>query len=455
MCLYGYIAIRLCVYNVHPCGGVLLSAWLLDSRRGGCCLTQVMFVRGGDGALARTRVVAPGCAGDGAVVCWEVPSTPGVPGATVVNSPGEATAVGGLRATVPVSAGSDGNRINNDTMNTVAARQAGLGSDAVGAVESEGRGGVVPTVGSRATINDGTNHADSVSQRRETSGGGMTVSPPSGGHARDKETPYQSASQLNNAAHCSSCGVAASGAGAPTTRVPDEDAYTLTRRGDTGTTRLGYASAASVHGDAVVAPGGEKVGMFTHKHTQREKSFASEGGVDAELGFIGARPHECHADVLPNTGADATVSGERHNSGTCATGVAGAVWEQSPTPAPNHTAPDNHGGGVTSGDDDPISASYGVPDSGFTPIVYVDYGHQEQDWFEVYGPDYTDDEGELLPEVAAAARHSIPAGGGVVPVSPGSFLQVIDVVKWWLGVDGNMSAAALGTLRRSMKGSSR
>lgn len=79
MCLYGYIAIRLCVYNVHPCGGVLLSAWLLDSRRGGCCLTQVMFVRGGDGALARTRVVAPGCAGDGAVVCWEVPSTPGVP----------------------------------------------------------------------------------------------------------------------------------------------------------------------------------------------------------------------------------------------------------------------------------------------------------------------------------------------------------------------------------------
>lgn len=78
MCLYGYIAIRLCVYSIHP-WGVLFPAWLLDSRRGGCCLTQVMFVRGGDGALARTRAVAPGFAGDGAVVCWEVPSTPGVP----------------------------------------------------------------------------------------------------------------------------------------------------------------------------------------------------------------------------------------------------------------------------------------------------------------------------------------------------------------------------------------
>ena len=39
----------------------------------------VMFVRGGDGALARTRVVAPGYAGDGAVVFREVPPTPGVP----------------------------------------------------------------------------------------------------------------------------------------------------------------------------------------------------------------------------------------------------------------------------------------------------------------------------------------------------------------------------------------
>ena len=102
-----------------------------------------------------------------------------------------------------------------------------------------------------------------------------------------------------------------------------------------------------------------------------------------------------------------------------------------------------------------LSVSYGVPDGGFSPIVYVDYNHQEQDWFEVYGPDYTDDEGELLPDVAAAARHSIPAGGGVVPVSPGSFLQVIDVVKWWLGVDDTMSINALRTLRRSMKGSSR
>lgn len=33
-----------------------------------------MFVRGGDGALTRTRVVARGCAGDGAVV-WLVSST--------------------------------------------------------------------------------------------------------------------------------------------------------------------------------------------------------------------------------------------------------------------------------------------------------------------------------------------------------------------------------------------
>lgn len=39
-----------------------------------------VFVRGGDGALARTRVVAPGCVGDGGGVFWEeVPPTPGVP----------------------------------------------------------------------------------------------------------------------------------------------------------------------------------------------------------------------------------------------------------------------------------------------------------------------------------------------------------------------------------------
>ena len=39
-----------------------------------------VFVWGGDGALARTRVVAPGCTGDGAVV-WLGSSThtPGVP----------------------------------------------------------------------------------------------------------------------------------------------------------------------------------------------------------------------------------------------------------------------------------------------------------------------------------------------------------------------------------------
>ena len=86
--------------------------------------------------------------------------------------------------------------------------------------------------------------------------------------------------------------------------------------------------------------------------------------------------------------------------------------------------------------------------------MYVNYGHQEKDWFEVYGPDYTDDEGELLSDVAAAARHSIPAGGGVMPVSPGSFLQGIDVVKWWLGMDDNVGTSALGALRRFMKGNS-
>lgn len=70
--MVGYLPIQLCTYIPiwlysytpmclqRPPLGVLLSAWLLDSRRGGCCLTQVMFVRGGDGALTRTRVVAPG-----------------------------------------------------------------------------------------------------------------------------------------------------------------------------------------------------------------------------------------------------------------------------------------------------------------------------------------------------------------------------------------------------------
>jgi hypothetical protein len=394
---------------------------------------------------------------------WRASATDSsTPGAAVVSSPGEATAVGGLRATVPVntgestglSTGSDGNRINNDTTNTTA-RWVVAESDAVDGVESVRHDSEVPTAGGCATINDGTNRIDSVSRRGETSGTGgvITINTPTDGCAGDKETPCQSVSQLNNAAHHSSCGVAASGAGVPATRVPDGDVYTLTRRGDTGTTGLGHAGTANTHGDGAEVPVGEKAGMFTNKHTQRDKSFASEGDVGSELGITGARPHECHADVLPNTGAGVTVSGERHNSGTCATGVADAVWEHSSTPAPN-SAPDTHDGGITS-DDGSVGVSYGVPDSGFSPIVYVDYNHQEQDWFEVYGPDYTDDEGELLPDVAADARHSIPAGGGVVPVSPGSFLQVIDVVKWWLGVDGNMSADALRTLRYAMKGSPR
>ena len=182
---------------------------------------------------------------------------------------------------------------------------------------------------------------------------------------------------------------------------------------------------------------------------RRKNSFADEGGIGAELGFIGARPHERHSGDLFNADAGTTVSGERHNSGTCATGVAGAVRGYTPTQEPTPAAPSTHGGGGS--DDGPVGASYGVPDSGFSPIVYVDYGHQEQDWFEVYGPDYTDDEGELLPDVAAAARHSIPDGGGVVPVSPGSFLQVIDVVKWWLGVGNNVGRSHANSLRNAMK----
>ena len=80
--------------------------------------------------------------------------------------------------------------------------------------------------------------------------------------------------------------------------------------------------------------------------------------------------------------------------------------------------------------------------------MYVDYARQERDWFEVYGPDCTDDEGELLPDVSAAAWHVVPAGGGV---ALGSFLQVMDMVKWWLGIDNNMCADALGRLRNAMK----
>ena len=366
---------------------------------------------------------------------------------------------------------------------------AGMGSDAVGGAESEGRGGVVPTADGRATINDSTTRANSVSRRGEIrgTGGGIAVSNPDGGHLRDKETPCHTDPQGNNdtsnTTHHNSFGAATSGAGMPNNQVSDEDAYTLTQRGDTGTTGLGHASSASAHGDAVADFGGEKAGMFTNRHAQKENSFTSEGDVGAELGFTGARPHECHAGNLSNADAGATVSGERCGEGSCSPGIlgaaghagAGAVWGYAPAQE-STSAPGTHGGGdrecgaskeetatirvagaagsgghegggITS-DDGPV----GVPDGGFTPIVYVDYNHQEQDWFEVYGPDYTDDEGELLPEIAAAARHSIPAGGGVVPVSPGSFLQVIDVVKWWLGVDGNMSADALGTLRCAMKG---
>lgn len=422
------------------------------------------------------------------------------------DSPGEATEADGPRTTVPVdkdanvdaglSAGDSGTHDGSEAATTAETRRAGVGSDTVGSAENTESNGGVPTVGSRATINDGANRADSISQYGENSGtsGGITANTPGGEQARDKETPCQSASQLSNdagkAARCGSCGESEIGAGVPTTRVPDEDAYTLTRRDGAGTTGLGHASAASVHGDAVAAPGGEKAGMFNDKQTQREKSFADEGGIGAELGFIGARPHECHAGDLFNADAGATANGERCDEGSYARGVpgstghagAGNVWEHSPAPAPT-PAPGTHGGGnrgcgaskedaaiiglagaagsgghegggSTSGNA-PVGVSYGVPDGGFSPIVYVDYGHQEQDWFEVYGPDYTDDEGELLPDVAAAARHSIPAGGGVVPVSPGSFLQVVDVVKWWLGADGTMSADALGTLRRFMKGSSR
>ena len=69
MHLYTYVPIWLYSYTPmclqRPPLGLLLSAWSLDSRRGGYCLTQVMFVRGGGGALALTRASALGCAGDG------------------------------------------------------------------------------------------------------------------------------------------------------------------------------------------------------------------------------------------------------------------------------------------------------------------------------------------------------------------------------------------------------
>ena len=412
------------------------------------------FNRGADGRVALTNTKdesAPALvfvdparcqqAGDGAGIVkdgedpagggtWGASITgPAAPGAAVGNSLGEATAADDPHATVPVG---------KDT-----GVDAGL---------SAGSGG--------------TNHADSVSQRGETNGtGGESTSITNTG---DKENPCRTDLRrkgndvTSNAAHHSSCGVEAISTGAPGTGVLGEDTHIPSRSGDVGTTGLGHASAASVHGDAVTVPGGEKAGMFIDKHTQKEKSFASEGDVGSELGFIGDCPYGCHAGDLCNADAGATANGERCDEDSCSPGIlgtaghagAGAVWEHSPISA-STSAPGIHGGGITSGDDDPVSVSYGVPDSGFSPIVYVDYNHQEQDWFEVYGPDYTDDEGELLPEIAAAARHSIPAGGGVVPVSPGSFLQVIDVVKWWLGVDDTMSTDALGTLRSGMKGSPR
>ena len=419
------------------------------------------FNRGADGRVVLTNTkdesapalvfVDPArCHQTGAGVSVKVCADPVGGGiASVTRSNMAATVIAGANADSSGESGSAHG--SNETANTAAARRAGAGSDAVGGAENAGGAGGVPTAGPRATINDGTTRADGVSPCSgiNSTGGEVTANTPGVGHSRDKKTPYQSASQLNNAAHCSSCGVAANGAGAPTTRVPDENACTPARRGDTGTTGLGYASAASAHGDAATASGGEKAGMFTNRHPQKENSFANEGGIGAELGFTGARPHECHTGDLFNADAGATVSGERHNSGTCATGVAGAVLGHTPAQEPTPAAPGTHGGGGS--DDGPVGVSYGVPDSGFSPIVYVDYNHQEQDWFEVYGPDYTDDEGELLPDVVASARHSIPAGGGVVPVSPGSFLQVIDVVKWWLGMDDNVGTSALGALRRAMK----
>ena len=362
---------------------------------------------------------------------------------------------------------------------TAAARQAFSGAGTVGGAENTESNGGVPTVGSRAATGDGTNHSDNVSQCGETSDiGGESTSIPEGGYTGDKENSCctdlrrKGNDATSNAAHHSSCGVGAISTGAPGTGVLGGDTHIPSRRGDAGNTGLS-------HGDDVAAPGGEKAGMFTNRHPQKENPFADEGGIGAELGFTGARPHECHAGDLFNADDGATVSGERHNSGTCATGVAGAVREHTPAQEPTPAAPGTHGGGnrgcgaskedsATIGvagaagsgghecgggvsGDDPIGVSYGVPDGGFSPIVYVDYNHQEQDWFEVYGPDYTDDEGELLPDVAADARHSIPAGGEVVPVSPGSFLQVIDVVKWWLGMDDNVGTSALGALRRAMK----
>lgn len=386
---------------------------------------------------------------------WGASATiPGALGVAVVDSPGETTAADGPRATVPVSkdtsvdaglsVGSDIAHGDHETANTAAARRAGVGvgSDAVSGAESTESNGGVPTAGSRAATGDGTNHSDRVSLCGEASGtGGGGTSAPS-------------------------------------------------RRGDIGDAGLSHAGAgtASAHGDGVADSGGEKAGMFNNRQNQKDHSFTDGGDVGDELGFNGARPHECHTDDLHNADAGATANGERCDEGSCVLGAVGhagtgTVWEHSPTPpASTHAAPDVCGGdrgcgadkggaagtGASSAASAPehtgigdtttgntVGVSYGVPDSGFSPIVYVDYNHQEQDWFEVYGPDYTDDEGELLPDVAADARRSIPAGGGVVPVAPGSFLQVMDVVKWWLGIDNAMSIDALSALRHAMKGNPR
>lgn len=436
---------------------------------------------------------------------WGASETgPSAPGVAVCDSPGEATAADGPCATVTVSkdtsvdaglsAESSSTHGGGETANTAAARRALAGAGTVGGVENVGNAGGKLTAGSRATINDGTNHSDSVSLCGGTSGTGSGVTNiPDGVHAGDKETSCHADLRrkgndvTSNAERCSSCGAAAIGTGAPGTVILGGDTHAPSRRGDAGTTGFGRTGAASAHGDGVADSGGEKAGMSISRQAQKENSFTDDGSVGAELGFTGVLPHGCHAGNRPGTDAGVTANDSRHDEGSCALGVAGAVghagtgtvWKHSPTPpAPTYAAPDVRGGdrgcgairedavetGAASAASAPertgigdtttgntVGVSYDVPDVGFSPIVYVDYNHQEQDWFEVYGPDFTDDEGELLPDVAADARHSIPAGGGVVPVSPGSFLQVMDVVKWWLGVDATMSTDALGALRHAMK----
>ena len=67
MHLYTYVPIWLYAYvsTTSTLGG-LASVCLVAGFPARWMLSHVvMFIRGGDGALARTRVVAPGCAGDG------------------------------------------------------------------------------------------------------------------------------------------------------------------------------------------------------------------------------------------------------------------------------------------------------------------------------------------------------------------------------------------------------